>query len=215
MARTVMDQIIAYGGVRRGLLGVSIATVTPEIAESYDLADTSGALVTAVNSDSAAEAAGLEIGDVITSINGEPVDDPGALRNAIGLLRPEDTVTVSYFREGRAQTTTATLGEATAAGGPELGPERLAEIDPAFEGAEFATNDENRPNFNGVEGMLATQVESGSAAYLRGLRTGDVITHVNRQRVRTVEMAREIITDARSVILQVSRNNRGVLILMR
>ena len=216
MARTVMDQIIAFGSVRRGLLGVSIATVTPEIADSYDLDDTSGALVTAVNSDSAAEAAGLEIGDVITSINGEPVDDPGALRNAIGLLRPEDTVTVSYFREGRPRTTTATLGEAAAtAGGPELGPERLAEIDPAFEGAEFATNNENQPNFNGVEGMLATQVESGSAAYLRGLRTGDVITHVNRQRVRTVEMAREIITDARSVILQVSRNNRGVLILMR
>ena len=63
MARSVMDQIVAFGGVRRGLLGVSIATVTPEIAESYDLDSTSGALVTVVGSNSAAEQAGLEIGD--------------------------------------------------------------------------------------------------------------------------------------------------------
>ena len=212
MARSVMDQIIAYGGVRRGLLGVSIATVTPDIAESYDLDDTSGALVTVVGSGSAAEAAGLQIGDVIVSVNGEPIEDPGALRNFIGLMRPGDEVSVGYIREGREALVTAMLGELAPPGGE---PERLAEVDPVFEGAEFETNDASRPGFDGVEGVLATAVEPGSAAYLRGLRTGDVITHVNRQRVRSVAAAREIIEDARSVILQVSRENRGVLILMR
>ena len=212
MARSVMDQIISFGGVRRGLLGVNIGTVTPDVAETYDLEDTTGAFVTEVSSGSAAEAAGLEIGDVIVSVDGEAMDGPGALRNSIGLLRPGDTVTVGYMRDGELNTVMATLGERPSAGVAQ----RLSEIDPEFTGAEFATNNEARDDFNGTEGVLATVVEPGSAAYVNGLRSGDVITHVNRQRVRSLEEAREIIGAARSsVILQVARGNRGVLILMR
>ena len=212
MARSVMNQIISFGAVRRGLLGVNIGTVTPDIAETYDLEGTSGAFVTEVSSGSAAEAAGLEIGDVIVSVDGETMDGPGALRNAIGLLHPGDAVTVGYMRDGELNTVTATLGERPSAGVAQ----RLSEIDPEFTGAEFATNNEARDDFNGTEGVLATVVEPGSAAYINGLRSGDVITHVNRQRVRSLEEAREIIGSARSsVILQVARGNRGVLILMR
>ena len=212
MARSVMSQIISFGGVRRGLLGVNIGTVTPDIAETYDLEDTSGAFVTEVSSGSAAEAAGLEIGDVIVSVDGETMDGPGTLRNTIGLLRPGDTVTVGYIREGELNATTATLGERPTAGLAQ----RLSEIDPEFAGAEFATNNEARDDYNGTEGVLATVVESSSAAYENGLRTGDVITHINRQRVRSLEEARGILGNARSsVILQVARGNRGVLILMR
>ena len=212
MARTVMDQIISFGGVRRGLLGVNIGTVTPDIAETYDLADTTGAFVTEVSSGSAAEAAGLEIGDVIVSVDGEDMDGPGALRNAIGLLRPGDDVTVGYIRDGELESTMATLGERASASVAQ----RLSEIDPEFAGAEFATNNEARDGFNGTAGVLATAVEPGGAAYENGLRAGDVITHINRQRVRSLEEAREIIGAARSsVILQVARGNRGVLILMR
>ncbi len=212
MARSVMSQIISFGGVRRGLLGVNIGPVTPDVAETYDLEDTSGAFVTEVSSGSAAEAAGIVIGDVIVSVDGETMDGPGTLRNTIGLLRPGDTVTVGYVREGELNTATATLGERPTAGLAQ----RLSEIDPEFAGAEFATNNEARDGYNGTEGVLATVVESGSAAYENGLRTGDVITHINRQRVRSLEEARGILGNARSsVILQVARGNRGVLILMR
>ena len=212
MARSVMDQIISFGGVRRGLLGVNIGTVTPAIAESYDLDEASGAFVTEVTSGSAAEAAGLQIGDVIVSVNGESMDGPGSLRNTIGLLRPGDTVTVGYVRDGRMRRATATLGERSSPGRAQ----RLAEMDPVFEGTEFATHNEAQADFSGTEGVLATSVENDSAAYQNGLRTGDIITHINRQRVRTVEEAQEIIGSARSsVILQVTRGNRGVLILMR
>ena len=212
MARGVMNQIISFGGVRRGLLGVNIGTVTPAIAESYELENTSGAFVTEVTAGSAADAAGLRIGDVIVSVDGETMDGPGTLRNTIGLLRPADAVEVAYVRDGETLTTTATLGERVAAALARS----LAEIDPEFEGAEFATNSEAQENFNGTEGVLATTVEPGSPAYLNGLRAGDVITQINRQRVRTVDEARDIIGDAlSSVILQVARGNRGVLILMR
>ena len=213
MARSVMNQIITFGSVRRGLLGVNIDVVTPDVAETYELDSTSGALVTQVVSGSSAEAAGLQIGDVIISVDGEAMDSPNALQNAIGLLSPGDEVTVGFVREGSVQTATAILGERLSTA---LAPTTLSEIDPEFEGAEFATNSEAREDFNGTEGVLATVVEPGSAAYVNGLRSGDVITHVNRQRVRSLEEAREIIGAARSsVILQVARGNRGVLILMR
>ena len=212
MARSVMNQIISFGAVRRGLLGVSISTITPDIAETYDLNDTAGAFVTEVTSGSAAEAAGLQIGDVIVSVDGESMGGPGALRNAIGLLRPGDTVTVGYLRDGSLLTASATLGERPSSGQAQA----LSEIAPEFEGASLATNDDARDDFNGTEGVLATTVEPGSPAYENGLRTGDVITHVNRQRVRSLEEAREIVGDARaSVILQVARGNRGLPILMR
>ena len=216
MARTVMDQLIDFGAVRRGLLGVSIAVVTSDIAESYDLENTSGALVTIVGSNSAAEAAGLQIGDVIINVNDQAIENPSALRNAIGLMRPGDEVTVGYVREGEARVVTATLGELQSAIPEEEAKlESLAEVDPVFEGSVFETNNSSRSEFNGVLGVIAILVEPESTSFLRGLRTGDVITHINRQRVQNVNTAREIVGNARSVILQVSRDNRGVLILMR
>jgi Do/DeqQ family serine protease len=212
MARSIMDQIVDYGSVRRGLLGVNIAQLTPEIAEDYELDGTSGALVTAVSTGSAAERAGLQINDVIVSINGQAVADPLTLRNAIGLMRPGDRVEVAFIRDGERRTVNAVLGELDA---PALAADNLGETDPRFDGAELATNSDQRPDYNGVPGVLVTAVEAGSPAAQRGLETGDVITHVNRQRVRTLDEAREIIESARSVVLQVSRDNRSFLVLMQ
>ena len=213
MARSVMRQIIAFGSVRRGLLGVSIATVTPEIAEDYLLELASGALITVVTNDSAAESAGLIIGDVIVSLNSETVEDAAALRNAIGLLRPGDKVSVGIIRDGAEETITAVLDELNA---PPADPlQRLADVDAVFEGAWFVTNHERRADFNGVAGLLVVQVQSGSPAALRGLRGGDVVTHINRQRIRTIADAIDFIDSARSIILQVQRGSLGILILMR
>ncbi|MGI9258188.1 MAG: Do family serine endopeptidase [Gammaproteobacteria bacterium] len=212
MAQNVMEQLIDFGSVRRGLLGVNIVTITPEIAESYDLEATTGALVTLVADGSAAEEAGLEIGDVIVSVDGQGVEDADSLRNAIGLMRPGASVEVGVVREGREQSILAVLGELNTAPQPL---ESLADTDPVFEGGEFVTHNEQSPTYNGVAGILVTQVLSGSPAAARGLRQGDIITHINRQRVRNITEATEIIASARSVILQVQRGNRGVLILMR
>ncbi len=212
MARTVMRQIIAFGSVRRGLLGVSIATVTPEIAEDYSLEPASGALITLVTNDSAADRAGLIIGDVIVSIDSEAIENAAALRNAIGLLRPGDKVSVGIIRDGAEETITAVLDELDAPADPL---QRLADVDAVFEGAWFVTNQERRSDFNGVAGLLVVQVQSGSPAALRGLRGGDVVTHINRQRIRTVAESIDIIDSARSIILQVQRGSLGVLIVMR
>ncbi|MGE4657451.1 MAG: DegQ family serine endoprotease [Gammaproteobacteria bacterium] len=212
MARSVMDQIVAFGTVRRGLLGVTIVSVTAELAEDYDLDEPSGALVTSVAPSSAADKAGLEIGDVIVSIDGENVTNASSLRNAVGLHRPSDKIRVDFIREGRGRSVDATLGEQM---GEAAAPTRLAEIDPVFDGAEFAPNDETQTNFNGVVGVLVTQIQSGSPSAQRGLRTNDVITHVNRQRVRNPTDIQEIVNNSRSIILRVQRGGQGVLIVMR
>src|SRR5690349_2397411 len=130
MAHSVMDQLIKFGSVKRGQLGVSMYTVTPDIAHSLGLANAMGALVSQVVEGSAADKAGIHTGDVITSVNGQPVKSNGELRNAIGLLRVGDKVEVGLLREGKPLRVIAVIADTTA-GAP--GP--AESIHKAFEGA--------------------------------------------------------------------------------
>jgi Do/DeqQ family serine protease len=213
MVRAVMEQLIATGTVHRGLLGVNINDVTPEVAATYGLEGNSGALVTRVIENSAAERAGIQINDVIVSINGKRLRDSGSLRNFIGLLPPGENVAVGLIRDGREQTVTAVLAEiappATITAVPE--EKDKTELDTVFEGAELVDN----ASPNGVAGLLVARVDPNSPAADSGLRPGDVITKVNRVRVRTLDEAVPLMEDARAIILEVQRGNRSQLILMR
>ena len=213
MVRAIMEQLVATGTVRRGLLGVQIRDVSPGSAETFGLPDNSGALVAVVNADSAAERAGIQIGDVIVSINGTRLRDSGSLKNAIGLLPPGEEVAVGLIRDGREQTVTAMLGELEAA--PRITAVAPEEAEPAldavFEGAEIVDN----AGADGVPGLLVARVAPGSPADDRGLVPGDVITKVNRVRVRTLAEAIPIMEDARAIILEVQRGTRSRLVLMR
>jgi Do/DeqQ family serine protease len=109
MARTVVDQLIKYGAVKRGQLGVSMYTVTPDIAHSLGLASAIGALVSQVVEGSPADKAGLRVGDVITSVNGQPVKSNSELRNAIGLMRVGDSLDIGLVRDGKPMRVTAVI----------------------------------------------------------------------------------------------------------
>src|SRR5580698_9009474 len=100
MAKGVMDQLIKYGQVKRGVLGVNIYDVTPDVAKEFGLADASGALVAGVTQGSAAERAGVKTGDIIVSINGAPVKNAHELRNSIGMLQIGDQVEIGLLRDG-------------------------------------------------------------------------------------------------------------------
>ena len=142
MVRAIMQQLITTGTVRRGLLGVTIGDVSPELAATLELPGNSGALVRAVNADSAAERAGIQIEDVIVSINGERLRNTGSLRNAIGLLPPGEPVEVGVLRGGREQVLTAVLQELEPAAAVTAGPprEEVFKLDTVFEGAELVDN---------------------------------------------------------------------------
>jgi Do/DeqQ family serine protease len=212
MVRAVMQQLIATGTVRRGLLGVKIQDVTPDIAATFELPGNSGALVSEVNEGSAAEQAGIRIGDVIVSVNGTRLHDSGSLRNSVGLLQPGEKVAVTLLRDGREQTVTAVLGElaptrVTAA--PREESNEPDGFDLIFEGAEIVENS----GANG--GLLVTRVDPNSPASERGLQAGDVITKVNKVRIRTMAEAVPIMEKARAILLEVQRGDRSSLILMR
>ena len=212
MARAIMDQLIATGTVHRGLLGVKIQDVSPDIAATLELPGNSGALVYEINPDSAAEKAGIRIEDVIVSINGTRLRDSGSLRNAIGLLPPGEKITVGLLRDGKEQTLIAVLGEAAPTGVaavPREEQKEEADLDVIFRGAQIV--DSSSPN----GGLLVERVDPNSPAADRGLQQGDVITKINRVRIRTLAEAVPIMENARAILLEVQRRGRASLILMR
>ena len=111
MMKSVMTQLVKFGEVRRGVLGVNIQTLTPDIAQSMDLGNVQGALISQVVEDSAAEKAGIRAGDIVTAVNGKPVKDAAGLRNAIGMLSIGDRVDVALLRDGKPRRVTAVIGD--------------------------------------------------------------------------------------------------------
>ena len=137
-----MEQILEFGEVRRGLLGVSISNLSAETAEAFGIESDNlqGALVQEVFPDSAADKAGIEAGDVIIAIDGEPVADASELRNTIGLKRTGESVTVELLRDGKTRRVKATLGSAKdATVAAESAP--AEDIHPRLAGASFSTYD--------------------------------------------------------------------------
>src|SRR5258705_4254689 len=111
MARTVMDQLIKTGKVRRGQLGITVMKIPSEDASKLGVDQGQGVVIYQVQPGSAAERAGLRKGDVITSLNGTAVSDPNTFRNQIASSPPGTDVTLTVKRDGREQQVRATLGE--------------------------------------------------------------------------------------------------------
>ena len=203
MAHSVMDQLIKYGSVKRGLLGVSMYTVTPDIAKSLGLKNSEGALVSQVVEGSPAQKAGIHTGDVITSVNGQSVKSNGELRNAIGLLRVGDKVEVGLLREGKPVHVTAIIADTAASQ-----PGAAESIHRSFEGANLA----DAPDGGGA---LVKNIEPGSAAAQAGLRNNDVIVGANRGKVTNLQQLRERAKASSVLVLEVRRGNTIILIPLR
>jgi serine protease Do/serine protease DegQ len=204
IASSIMRQILDFGEVRRGLLGVSIADVNAEVAEALSSSVTSGALITRVEPGSAAEEAGLQVDDIIVGVNEKKIGGAAELRNTIGLMRSGDEVEIEYVRDNDTRKTSTELGQqrATASVG--------AEIHPGLVGAQFAEASTTRDG-----GVEVTAVEPGSPAAQRGLRTGDVITAINRRPVRSLNELNEIASSSRILFLLVQRGDRALMLQIR
>ncbi len=210
LARGVLDQLIRYGSVKRGVLGVNIAPVTPDVAQALGLTVATGALVTQVVEKSAAEKAGIRAGDVITAVNGRAIRSHTELRNAIGLLRVGERVEISLLREGRAQRVSALIESPPEEGATPAVPagEPAKPLHPALSGAVLA----DAPN---GAGALVRSVAAGSAASAAGLLPNDVIVGANRARVTNLAQLREATKDAGSLVLNVRRGDRNLVIVLR
>src|SRR6266481_3823730 len=202
MVKGVMDQLIKYGQVKRGVLGVNIYNVTPDIAKEFGLTESSGALVAGVAPGSAADRAGVKTGDIITSINGVNMKDAGELRNTIGMLRVGDKVEIGLLRDGKARKVNALISERS-----ELETANAVDISKGLEGAELADAPDG--------GVLVKAVQEGSAAAQNGLRANDLIVGVGRTSVANTKAFKEAAKSANVLVLNVRRGSVAQLIQIR
>ncbi len=204
IASSIMRQLLDFGEVRRGLLGVSIADINPEVAEALNSPVTSGALITRVEPGSAAEDAGLKVDDIIVGVNDKKIAGAAELRNTIGLMRSGDDVEIEYFRDNDKRKTSTALGQQVSAA--SVG----ADIHPGLVGAQFAES-----SASSDAGVEVTAVEPGSPAAQRGLRAGDIITAINRRPVRSLGELNEIASSSRILFLLVQRGDRALMLQIR
>ena len=193
LCRWVMDSLVKNGKVERGLLGVMIQNVTPDLAKALKLDRATGALVGDVTPASPADKAGLKSGDVITQLNGQPIEDTSQLKLRVTETTPGSQVHLVVNRNGESKAFDVTLGsvpENKVAKASESNGEARRE---ALGGVSVTDLDQNtRAELKipqNVKGAVITQVAPDSAAYEAGLRTGDVITELNRQPVKNAQDA--------------------------
>jgi len=210
MAHTIMEQLIKTGKVERGFLGVSIQDMSPDVAKVMGTTATYGAVISQVQEDSAADKAGLKAGDIIVSVNGKRVKNASQLRNTVGLIAPGESVSLGIIRDGKRKTITAVLGTRQ--------EEQMSadNVDPRLAGALFATVKKGLPLFRHAEGVVVKAIKRGSPAWRAGLRKDDVITAVNRQRVKTPQdLARIAKQNKQVLVMNIQRGNANLLLMLR
>ena len=224
MARSVMDQLVKNGKVRRGQLGITVTRVTSDLAASLGMSEAKGVIVNSVRADSAAERAGIRRGDVITAINDVAVNDTNAFRNRVAANAPGSEVTLSMLRDNREQKIKVTLGEVT----PET-----AQSESQNQGGPNARGGAGKLGINvepltpeivqelglasGTQGVVVSSVDAAGPAGAAGIQRGDVIQEVNRQAVRSAEELRAAIdkNGNKPALLLVNRRGQTVFLAIR
>ncbi len=190
MAKNVMDQLIKSGTVRRGMLGVKVQPLTPDMATAMNLPSSNGAVVADVDDGSPAAHAGLQQGDVITQFNGTPIADSNQLRNMVASTSPGTKVSLDVMRHGKTEHVEATLGElkgVKAANGP-------SSSDDSGNGKYGMSVQPLTPDVadqlqlsRSTKGVVVAGVDPEGVAAESGIAEGDVIEEVNGQSVSTVD----------------------------
>jgi serine protease Do len=194
---SVVAQLKEHGSVTRGWIGVQIQPVTQDIADSLGLKKAEGALVAEPQANSPAQKAGIEAGDVITSVDGKEIRDARDLAKKIGAMAPKASIKLTVLHKGAEKTLTLTLGEM-----PNT-KEARATTDDGNSGADLgklglALAPAARVSGAGADGVVVTGVDSGGVAADHGFSTGDVILEVGGKSVSTPADVSEVITTART-----------------
>ena len=213
MAKHVMDDLRTNGKVTRAQLGVTVQSVTSDIAASLGLKQNGGAIISGVGDGSAAERAGLKRGDVILSFNGQPVQDTNSLRNRVADSGPGSTAEVVINRDGSEKKIAVKLDEAN----PERSARRSGDGDDERGGENAsALGITVSPNDRG-NGLMVENVDPDGRAADAGIRPGDVIHEVNRQTVKSPDELRAAVRKSsdRPVLLLIDRNGASVFVTVK
>ena len=199
--KSVVAQLRDKGAVTRGWIGVQIQAVTPDLADSMGLKQTTGALVSEPQRDSPAAKAGIQSGDVITSLNDAPVHDPRELARKISSMAPGTTVKLGVIHDGQSKDVTLTLGtlpnEKQASNDQNQRDQREAP-DSEMPNLGLTLAPGNKVSGAGGNGVVVTAVSAGGVAAEHGFQVGDVILEVGGKAVTTPAEVRKSLAEARS-----------------
>ncbi|OYT95826.1 MAG: serine peptidase, partial [Pseudomonas sp. PGPPP3] len=219
VAMDVATQLKSSGKVSRGWLGVVIQEVNKDLAESFGLDKPAGALVAQVLQDGPAAKGGLQVGDVILSLNGQPIVMSADLPHLVGALKAGDKAELDVVREGERKVLVMTVGAlpdddeelvASSAPGEGVSSNRLGV-------AVVELTAEQKKTLDVTIGVLVKDVQDGPAA-LMGVRPGDVITHLNNQAIdtsKTFAAIAKALPKDRSVSMRVLRGGRASFITFK
>ena len=211
MAHQIMLQLVSHGQVKRGYLGAQFQDLNPELAEAFGLHADKGAVVVDVTDGSPAAGAGLVPGDVISHINGRAIANAAELRNQIGLIRSGEKVEVGLLREGvpaRASLVIADRDQGVSASG-QFRNERFADT-------TMGEIPQDSPAAGRLQGVMAYKVDRGSRAWLAGLRAGDIILSVNRQRTPSLSAFLAVVNQAQgALLLSMHRGSQSAYLVIK
>lgn len=227
-ARQVIAQLRANGGkISRGWLGVQIQTVSAEIAKAVGLDEARGALVASVVAQSPARKAGVRPGDVIVSWAGKNIKDIRDLVRKVAFTKAGESVSVIVWRQGARKTLTVNVGESgakqAAAGSGKPGEGQIKPSSASLGLTVAPLNAELRRQYRlkaDVRGLVVLDVKQASPAAAKGMRRGDVLTHVNGDEIATVASMQALVKKARTakreaILLRVLRANRPLFVALK
>ncbi|MFK7996538.1 MAG: Do family serine endopeptidase [Granulosicoccus sp.] len=199
MAVSIIDQLIEYGEVKRGALGIAAQELTPKLAEAFGVQARYGVIISRIREGSSADKAGLQVGDVITAIDGRPVRDIKAVKNRIGLVRLGQRMQLSVLRDNVAVDIDAVV-------------EQLVYMNPLLEGVEF----ESHTSSSGAKYIVVSSVSQGSSFDQYGLEAGDIVLSVNQRAISTVDELEQLAeTNQQEILLLIQRGRRTQYVRIR
>lgn len=210
MAQQIMAQLIEFGEVRRGYLGMQFQDLNAELAEAFGLSVSQGAVLVSVIDESPAARAGLRPGDVITEFNGRRVASAADLRNQIGLSMVGNEVALRLLRDGRAKQLRVEVGaRETVASGKRF-------RNPRFANTTIGDIPEDSPAFGRIDGVMVYAIERGTPAWEAGLRKGDIISSVNRRATPSLTVFLAVVNQAKGqLLLSVHRGSQAAFVIIK
>jgi serine protease Do len=220
MTKNIMEQLVADGKVKRGMLGVIIQGIDGTLAKTFGLSDNRGGLIAEVKPGSAAEKAGLKAGDVILSVNGEKAEDSNNVRNKVSSAKPGSEITLKIWRDKKEQEIKVTLDEfsnevaKTSGKSVEESPEGKPEGKLGLTLQPLTEQIAKRLGVpDSVKGLVVTDIDESGPSAEAGISKGDIIMAVNQQKVETTDDVQKAIGEStEGILLLINRGGRTTFV---
>ena len=208
MVHSVLEQLIKYGKVKRGMLGVVAQNITPDLAAAFNIKEKNITIVTQVVPGSPADHAGIKVEDIIADVNDHPIHTATQMHNMLGLMRPGTKIKIHVIRQHKLLTLTAEV----------IDPQTLSvqHAIPFLTGIEMRDFSQLEKNGDMLTGVLVTDLSETGNAALAGLQPGDVITKANGMLVKDLAGLKYIAEKSKEqLLIKVVRNTMALFLVIQ